>query len=550
MRRAGSGTRLAGTRHRPRPAARPGTTPPPRTVVPAVRWGLRLAAAIAILAGGRAAAGQSLPADIDAQVARAMREFQVPGMAVAAVRGGEVVLARGYGVRRLGGPEPVDAHTRFGIGSNTKAMTAVLMAMLVDEGRVRWDDRVVDHLPEFALADSVATHRLTIRDLFAHRSGLGPGAGDLLFFPGTGVSRADAVARVRRLPLRTGFRERYGYGNLLYVTAGALIERVTGKSWEENLRERLLDPLEMGDARAGSDAFAAGANVAAPHLRLDGRLQAVAPASFDAGGPAGSVNGSAADLARWMIAELDSGRAGGRRLWSTARTRELWAAQTPVPVADPPPELPGWRANFVAYGLGVVLRDYRGLKLVYHAGEVPGYYSHVYLVPDRGIGVAVLTSAETPASHAVAMRIVDALIGAPESDWTAGMVAVADRAEAAADRAEAADRAARDSTRGPTLPVTALVGTYRDGWLGRARVAVEGSGVVLRFVEAPTLAADAIHWDGDTFRLRWRDRSVPDAFATFVVEDGRVVRIALRAASPRAHFRYDFHDLDLRPLLP
>lgn len=506
------------------------------------------AVALALLAAAPAAA--QLPAGLDSTVTRAMASFQVPGLAVTVVQDGRTLLTLGYGVRRTGEAAPVDAHTRFGIGSNTKGMTAALLASLVDEGRLRWDDRVIDHLPGFALADSAVTSRVTIRDLLAHRTGLGLGAGDLLVFPASTHARDEVLLRIARLPMRGGLRTGFRYNNMNYLAAGAVIEAVTGLAWEDNLRRRLFGPLGMTDASTSGADYDPAGNWAAPHTPLRDAPHPHWPAVFDNGGPAGSVNASAADLARWMMVLLDSGRLGEARLWSPAQAAELWTAQNPIRAGPPPPELPAWATGTLAYGLGFVLREYRGHRLVYHSGEVPGYFSHLYLVPDRRIGVAVLANTESPASHAVAMTLVDALLGVEPSDWIAGMEAVVARADSADAQVEAEQAAARDSLREPALPPQRLAGRYVDAWYGGVEVLMEGRGLVMRFAHTPALTGDLTHWGGDTFRVRWRDPIVPDALATFEIGDGSVRRITLRRLSPRAHFRYDFHDLDLRPAPP
>jgi len=505
--------------------------------------GLVVAAAVLAPIPARA----QLPADFDATVEHAMAAFQVPGVSIAAVRDGQTVLLRGYGTRQLGVEAPVDAHTVFGIGSNTKALTAALLAMLVDEGRVRWDDRVVDHLPGFALADTAVTRQLTLRDLIAHRSGLGTGAGDLLVFPASTHSRDDILTRMQALPLRHPFRGGFRYNNLMYLVAGAVIERVTGRSWEENVHERIFAPLAMRDAGTSGEEFDPSANWAVPHRRLDGELRPVTPAVFDNGAPAGSINASASDLAAWMMVQLDSGRAGERRLWSAERTRELWSMQNPIPPGAAPPELPAWHTPTQGYGLGFLLREYRGRQVVYHSGEVPGYFSHLYLLPDARVGVAVLTNAETPLSHALAMTVVDALIGAEPSDWVDGMLAVAARGDSIAAVREEQQAAERDSLRESSLPLARMAGRYRDAWYGEVELVGEGRGLVMRFAHTPALVGDLLHWGGDVFLVRWRDRGVPDALATFEVNSGAVRRIRMRSFSPRAHLRYDFQDLELLP---
>ena len=274
---------------------------------------------------------------LDDYMARAMTTFQVPGVAVAVVKDGKVVLARGYGVRKLGEAASIDEHTVFGIGSNTKAFTTAALAMLVDEGKLQWDDRVVERLPGFQMYDPYVTHEITIRDLLSHRSGMGLGEGDLLFVAHADFTRAQIIHQLRYMKPASSFRSKYAYDNLLYVAAGEIIPAVTDKPWNETIRDRIFKPLGMTDSNTSVSEFRPGGDFATPHILVEGKLTPIAPGPVDNVAPAGAINSSVSDMAKWMMTQLDGGAIGGTnvRLFSQARGREMWSPQTIIPVGQP-----------------------------------------------------------------------------------------------------------------------------------------------------------------------------------------------------------------------
>src|SRR5262245_54532554 len=327
-------------------------------------------------------ATQTAPPDLDAWVQRAMKTFDVPGISLAIVKDGAVVVARGYGVKTLGGAAPVDAKTLFGIASNTKAFTATALGILVDEGKIRWDAPVIDYVPSFQLADPYVTREMTVRDLLVHRSGLGLGAGDLLWWPASTYDRQEIMRRLRYIPLATSFRSAYAYDNVLYLVAGEVIERVSGTSWEDFIATRILARVGMTTSNVRHSDAARGGNAAAPHARVDGTVRPIAPFDSDNTNPAGGINSNADDLAKWMIVQLAEGKLpDGTALLQPATARQLTTIVTPILNNSVPPELRDVRPNFNGYGLGFQVRDYRGRKLVTHTGGLPGYVSRVAMMP-------------------------------------------------------------------------------------------------------------------------------------------------------------------------
>src|SRR6185436_11658014 len=302
---------------------------------------------VTLLALAAAPTAQPAAADFDAVVQRAMTAFEVPGISLAVVKDGKVIAAKGYGVRKLGQSGTVDARTLFGIASNTKAFTATALGILVDEGKIRWDAPVIDYVPWFQMSDPYVTREMTVRDLLVHRSGLGLGAGDLLWWPPSTYNRKEIARRLRYIPLATSFRSAYAYDNVLYLVAGEVIEAVSGQSWEDFVQSRILAKVGMTTSNVRhSDATKAG-NVATPHARVEGTVRPIAAFDSDNTNPAGGINSNADDMAKWRLVLLADGKlADGSQLIRPATARELATLVTPIPFGQGPPELSAIRPTF------------------------------------------------------------------------------------------------------------------------------------------------------------------------------------------------------------
>jgi CubicO group peptidase (beta-lactamase class C family) len=496
-------------------------------------------------------AQQGPPADVDEYVGRSMKTFEVPGMAVAIVKDGRVVLLKGYGVRKLGEHTPVDENTLFGIGSNTKAFTAAALATLVDEGKISWDDPVYERLKGFEMYDPYVSKEMRIRDLLCHRSGLGLGEGDLMFWPHTSFTRDDVVYRLRYLKPKTSFRTTYAYNNLMFVTAGQVIAEVSGKSWDEYLREKIFAPLGMKNTNTSATAFKQGDDWAAPHSRVEEKLQPIALENLDNAGPAGSINSSVADMSKWVLLQLDRGRIPGTetRVFSEKVSQEMWAQQMIVPVRPSPAEIKIPQPYFAGYGMGWALRDYKGRKLVSHSGGVAGYVTRVMLVPEENLGVVILTNAEEDvAFESVLYHILDAYLGGPTEDYIAVFKTLKDKQQKDADETMSKAAQARAAGSKPSLALEKYAGEYSDPWYGRVTIKPENGGLVLNFERTEKGLADLQHWQYDTFKAHWRDRTVEDAFVTFTLKpDGAIDHFTMVAVSPLADFSFDFQDLYFTP---
>jgi CubicO group peptidase (beta-lactamase class C family) len=501
-----------------------------------------------------AVSAQTAPfnAGFDAYVENAMKTATLPGMAVGVVRDGKPIYMKGYGVRKLGEPTKVDAETIFQIGSTTKAFTAAALAILVDEGKVKWDGPVRDYMPTFQMYDPYVSKEITVRDLLTHRSGLSMGQGDLLFFPGTDLSSADLVRRMKFMQPKWSFRSHWAYCNLCYLAAGELIPAVTGQSWQDFVKTRIFVPLEMNASVDTMADFKRSTNAASPHSDASGKLQVVASDSVDSAAPAGAIVSSVTDMSKWIALQLAHGQLpdGKNRLFSEASAREMWSAASFLPIG--PVDEPLLQRHFYEYGLGWFIWDYRGHRVVQHAGGVTGMVTQVMLVPDLNAGLVVLSNADANGASAVGavmMRTLDSLIGAPEKDWTTYFNQRWEKAKAQAAEVEKQAAAKRDASRKPSLPLEGYTGTYHDDWFVDVNLKVENGHLVFEAPHAPLLTADLEPWQGDSFVATFRDSRVPKAYVYFALNpDSSIESLRMAAVSPLADFSYDFQDLLFKPI--
>ena len=497
-------------------------------------------------------------ARFDAFVAAVQKQFDVPGVAVAIVKDGQVVLERGYGVRKLGEPAKVDEHTMFAIASNTKAFTAAALNMLQDEGKLKTTDRVIDHLPWFRMSDPYVTREMRIRDLLAHRSGLSLGAGDLLYWPTTTYSTREVAERLKDVPLTGGFREQYAYDNILFGVAQLVVEEASGMPFKQFLDSRIFQPLGMAETRYNSDDLKRGDNVATGHAKFDFKdLRPVGVTSWRNVSGAGGLYSSVHDLSKWMRLQLAGGVISGsgesaKRLFSEQRQREMWTVLTPIPVGKSSiPGLAPMAPNFMGYGQGWNLSDYAGERLVWHTGGWPGQVSRLTLVPGEKLGVVVLTSGEVgQAFHAITYEALDMMLGRSGNDWLQAYAESFARAQGNADEDWKKHVAARDAASKPSLALAKYAGTYRDPWYGDVLVRQGAKGLEMQFAKTAELLGDIEHWQHDSFIVRWRDRGLnADAFVNFSLDaDGHIRELRMEPISPLTDFSFDFQDLRLVPV--
>ncbi|GAB3274909.1 serine hydrolase [Larkinella harenae] len=490
-------------------------------------------------------------AQIDQLAERTLTTFQVPGIAVAVVKDGKVIHARGYGVRSLKSSQKVDGNTLFGIASNSKAFTAAALGMLIDEGKMTWDDKVIDYIPEFRLYNAYVTEEFTVRDLLTHRSGMGLGAGDLMFFPDSSdFTLNDVIHNLRYLKQVSGFRTKYDYDNLLYMVAGEVVKRVSGKSWEEFVETRIMQPLQMENSRGSFSRLPTSqTNIIDAHAVVDGKLQIIKRGRLDVGNSAGGIYSSINDLSKWVIMQLNGGQYGdglSKTLFSKTVQDEMWAPQTIIPVRNPGP----YNTHFSSYGLGWGLSDVKGYKQVTHTGGLPGMVTQVTLLPELKLGIIVLTNQQVGAAFmAITNQIKDSYFGVSGtdrlkeySDRMRENTAHADQVTNEVWKTVAAEQRKTDAK----PPISFYTGTYRDNWLGDVLIKTANNKLLFTAKRSPRLTGELFFYKGNTFVVKWNDRSLEaDAFVMFGLDyEGKPVSMKMKAISPLTDFSYDFHDLD------
>lgn len=463
---------------------------------------------ILVLLAALAAAG-SVPAALraqpdplagfDAAVAKGVQDWGVTGLATAVVKNGTVVFSKGYGVRELGQPGAVDNRTLFAIGSTTKAMTAALVGMLVDEKKLAWDDPVTKHLPWFQLADPYVTREITIRDLVTHRAGLGNA--DYLWY-GQATSATEILRRLRLLPPAYSLRSSFIYQNVMYAAAGAVIEAAGGRPWAEQMQARIFEPLGMSDTIATAATLASRPNVARPHWVIQGTATRIENASVDGVAPAGSVWSNVTDMAKWSAMLLAGGKAGAKTLLSPATVEELFKPQTMVTGEAFYPTARLTKPKWTTYGLGWFQQDYRGHAVDYHTGSIDGMVAIHGLLRDQGVGVIVLANLDhAELRHAIMLDVFDRYIGGSRRDWSTDLRSLYRELGAEAEAAAKKLEAARVPGTRPSLPLSAYAGSYSDPLYGEVVVSVEGSRLRLQYGGA--YAGPLDHWHFDTFRAQW-----------------------------------------------
>jgi CubicO group peptidase (beta-lactamase class C family) len=449
---------------------------------------------------------------LDAYINKALKDWEVPGLAIAIVKDDKVVYAKGYGVQKLGESTPVNERTIFAVGSTTKAMTVACLGMLVDEKKISWDDAATKHLKGFQLYDPYVTRELTVRDLVTHRSGLE--RGDALWHLSP-YSREEVLFRIRHLKPAWSFRSRYGYQNIMYLAAGQIIPEVAGKSWDEFIQERLFTPLGMTSTTTSTKQLEGIPNVATPHGVIDDKVQPISWVNIDNVAPAGSVNSNAVDMAQWIRLNLNEGVVDGKRLLSKETVEEMQTPQTIIRL-DSLTKVLRPSTHFSAYGLGWVLNDYLGRKIVLHGGAIHGMRARVLLVPEEKLGIVTLINSTRDAvQHGVVFWVLDAYLNAKPRDWSAEYLknqkTVEERAKAARKKRE--EERVKDTK--PSLAQGLYVGTYTHEMYGDVTVSEQDGKLVMRFY--PGLEGDMEHWHHDTFRVLWRDRTLGDGFVTFTL---------------------------------
>ena len=444
-----------------------------------------------------------------------------PGMAIAIVKDDKVALAKGYGVRELGKSDPVDDKTLFAIASNTKAFTTAGLAILVDEKKIAWEDKVSKYLPDFQMYDPWVTSELTVRDLVTHRVGLDTFSGDLLWYETTFTAN-DILGRVKHLKPVSSFRTRYGYQNLMFIAAGKIIEKVSGKTWCGFMRERILDAIGMTATTCGFGNL--GANAAIPHNESGGRLRPLPHGNVDGGYGAVALNSSVSDLSKWIRLQLGKGAFEGKQIFSEAQAWQMHQPYLAQQISEAASRNNPTR-HFTGVAMGWFVYDYHGRKIINHSGGLDGMLSYTVLIPEEKVGFVVLTNSESPGFAVMMNKIRDVFVNAPKRDWNAEAVEQVKTNKANAEQARQKADAARVANAKPSLPIANYTGTYSDKLYGDIVIKEENGRLVMRFTPSPNFVADLEHWHYDTYEIKWRPSvsyNFPRGFVTFTIDkDGK-----------------------------
>jgi CubicO group peptidase (beta-lactamase class C family) len=489
---------------------------------------------------------------IDSLVEITMKTFDVPGIAVAIVKDDKVIHSKGYGVRSLNTKQRTDPNTLFAIASNSKAFTAAALGILIDEKKLTWDDRVIDHIPEFRLYNPYVTEEFTIKDLLTHRSGLGLGAGDLMIWPGLNdFTITDIIHNLRFLKPVSGFRSKYDYDNLMYIVAGEVVARVSGMSWEDFIETRIMKPLNMTGSAASYSRLKDKSNVIDPHAPVNGVVQVIdRDFNFnEVGNAAGGIYSNITDLCRWIIMQMNNGKYGdglNSRLFSEKVHEEMWSPHTIIPVRSSTV----YNTHFAGYGLGWNLSDVKGYKQVGHTGGLAGIVTQVTLIPEIKLGIIVLTNQQSgEAFTAITNTIKDSYFGIKGVDRVKQYYESSQKNIAEAEKIT--DEIWKDielqQKSSLTKPDYGLyTGTYSDKWFGEVTISLKNGKLWFDSKRSLKLTGELLTYKGNTFIVKWNDRSMDaDAYVMFSLDNtGKATGIKMKAISPLTDFSYDFQDLD------
>jgi CubicO group peptidase (beta-lactamase class C family) len=487
------------------------------------------------------------------------KQFNVPGIAVAVIKDQRIVYESAFGFRNLDNKKPVDRHTKFCIASITKSVTATALEMLADRGKLKMTDRVIDHLPWFRMSDPYVTRELRVRDLLAHRSGLGPHAGDLLFVPETTYSNREVAERLAELPLASGFRDGFGYENAMFAVASLVVEQASAESYADFVRNHIFAPLKMSDAVINASHLGAADNYATAYEpRTDGLLDATPAMAWENNPGAAGIYASIDDMAKFTKMQLSiadvKGSSAAPHLLSEAAQRRMWSMLVPIDIDPPPtPELNAAQPSFLGYGEGWYLSDYQGHRTVSHGGEFPGTVSLLTLLPESHLGIVVLTNQETDNPlYAITLHVIDVYLQNPKidpkTDW---LKAFMDAERQAQSRSIANSTSAQVSDPMPsnqTMDLKTFAGVYRDRWYGDVAVDFEHDGLRILFTHSPRLIGTLAPIGERKFLVTWDDRTLKaDAVIEFDVDKTGIPTSArMSRVNSGVSKAYDYQDLELQ----
>ncbi|MEO6252783.1 MAG: serine hydrolase [Ferruginibacter sp.] len=490
---------------------------------------------------------------IDSLVTDALLKFKVAGVSVAVVKDGKVIHSKGYGVADMNTKKAVNENTNFQIASNSKAFTTTALAILEEEGKLKWTDKVKDHIPEFKMYNDYVTENFNIQDLLTHRSGLGLGVGDLMFFPdGSNFTIKDVVSSFQHFKPVSAFRTKFDYDNLLYIVAGEVIARASGMSYEAFVQKRIIEPLQMNNSFVGS-LLKDKSNLATPHSSESGTIKKIDAYDIGMGSAAGGIFSNVADMSKWMIVRLNKGKYGTdlkSSLFSLKNHNEMWRLHT-VMETNPNPR---YNSHFNGYGLGWGLSDAKGNLRVSHTGGLPGMLSIVTMYPDLNLGIVILTNTENGGGglfSSVTNTIADSYLGLDDFGWIEKNVARMDQRRGEGDEVTNKVWAKVEAAKNTPVKNEDYIGIYEDKWFGKVEVFAKENQLWLKSYRSPKLNGPMAFYNANTFAIKWEYQAMNcDALAMFSLDEtGKAQSIKMKGISPNIDFSFDFQDLDLKRII-
>lgn len=484
---------------------------------------------------------------LDDLIQKTIQEFNVPGISVGIIQDGQVVYAKGHGLRSLSNQKPMNEHTLVGIASNSKGFTCMALAMFVDEGKLDWNDKVRKYIPEFKLYDPYVTAEFTVKDLVTHRSGLSLGAGDLMFFPeGNQMSIDDIIQGMSHQKPVSSFRTEFKYNNNMFNIAGEIIHRISGKSWAAFIEQRILKPVGMTESYPYYKAIQDKSNIIDAHAPVDDKIEAIPHDWSPLANPAGGIVSNIHDMLIWANFLMnDAVTQEGTRLLSEEQMHQLWSLQTPIPVS----KNNDYHMHFYGYGMGWFLSDAGGTLEVTHSGGLIGTVTKFTLFPDKKLGIVILTNQQSGAAFtAINNTIKDSYLGYPNRNWVQkyGERAKQYTQEVAEHKKEIYAQAATFNQTPCVTKADYIQGNYQDPWLGKAFITQKNGKLYFSFQNQPQLQGELIPYNAHTYIAQWQNRSFDaDAFVNFSFHaDGTAKGFTMEPISDITDFSFDFVDLN------
>jgi CubicO group peptidase (beta-lactamase class C family) len=487
---------------------------------------------------------------IDSLMQDALIKFEVAGASIAIVKDGKIIHQKGYGINSINTKESVNENTNFQIASNSKAFTAAALSILEDEGKIKWTDRVKDYLPEFKMYNDYVTENFNIQDLLTHRSGLGLGAGDLMFFPdGSNFTTKDVMTSFQYFKPVSAFRTKFDYDNLLYIVAGEVIAKISGISYEDFVQKRIITPLQMNRTFVGK-LLKDKSNLAVPHSTESGTIRIIDAFDIGMGSAAGGIYSNVSDMSKWMMTHLNKGRYGDdlkSSLFSLKNYNEMWRLHT----VEPSNQDPRYNSHFNGYGLGWFITDEKGNFKISHTGGLPGMLSIVTMYPDINLGIVILTNTGNGGGGlftAITNTISDSYLGLDDFGWTDKIVKWENQHSNSSDDVTKKIWKKVDLVKKTKIKNEDFIGIYEDNWFGKVQVFMQDNKLWIKSLRSPKLNGPMAFYNANTFAIKWEYQTTNcDAFAMFSLDDtGKAQSIKMKGISPNIDFSFDFQDLDLK----